>query len=403
MQEIVIQEKKEKKRISITVTFKLDEKLKIQQTIQEVANLIPRECKIKKEYVFNQTDTSKYKIVYFLDEKQIEDAQGLLIEQFLHLFNFRYIQSNKTAVNVLTENLKEIQSELKFRYRSKYRNEKERKELDEKQKESINVIRTLATQIFEPISKEMVKADQTIEDVNIGTPNEIVELLNTVSYQIKLKSGIVLNEKLQGNGIQSILLFSILYLIDRNYHRKFGWKIATIWAVEEPESFLHFDLENQLANYFFENTENPVERFQMFFTTHSTVFPQYADAHYLIEKKQDLGDNFWTGCEKFDMHKYLFKLSELNISASVNVLSLYPMEKIILVEGERDEYIFSEIIKTVGIQKIRVFSIARLLNDKRKAGDSQIELLIKVNDNLMKRRTPDNNVVFIFDWDKEKK
>jgi len=394
---------KEKKKISITLSFKLDEKLKIQQTIQDVSELIPRECRIKKEYVFNKTDISKYQILYYLDDRLLEEKEKQLVEQFLHLFNFRYIQSNKTALNVLTENLKEIQSELKFRYRSKYRDENIRKELDKKQKDSIDVIKSLATQILKPISDEMIKADQTIVDVDIGTPNEIVELLNTVSYQIKLKSGVVLNEKFQGNGMQSILLYSILYLIDRNYHRKFGWKIATIWAVEEPESFLHFDLENQLANYFSENAENLNERFQIFSTTHSNVFPQYADAHYLIEKKQEILNNYWTECEKMNMHEYLFKLQELNISVSVNVLSLYPMEKIIIVEGDRDEYIFTEIVKILGLQKVKVFSISHLLNDQKKGGDTQIDLLIKSNINIIKRRSINNNILLIFDWDKDKK
>ena len=394
---------KEKKKISITIHFKLDDKLKIQQTIQEVAELISRECKIKKEYVFDKTDISKYQILYYINDKLINDNEKQLIEKFLHLFNFRYIQSNKTAVNVLNENLKEIQSELKFRYRSKFRDETIRKELDKKQKDSIDVIKSLATQIFDPISVEMVRADQSISDVNIGTPNEIVELLNTVSYQIKLKSGIILNEKLQGNGMQSILLYSILYLIDRNYHRKFGWKIATIWAVEEPESFLHFELENQLANYLAENTGDNNERFQIFTTTHSNVFPQYADAHYLIEKKQEVLNSFWTECVKMEMHQFLFKLQDLKISANINILSLYPMERIIIVEGDRDEYIFSEIVKSLNLTKIRVFSIARLLNDQRRGGDTQIDLLINSNFNIVKRRNKYNKIIFIFDWDKDKK
>jgi len=393
--------KKEKKKISITLTIKLDDKLKIQQTIQDVAILISRECKIKKEYVFDKTAITNHQIQYYLNDKPLENNEKQLVEQFLHLFNFRYIQSNKTAVKVLTENLKEIQSELKFRYRSKYKNEATRKEQDKKQKDSIDVIKSLATQIFEPISAEMVRADQTIVDVNIGTPDEIVELLNTVSYQIKLKSGIILNEKLQGNGMQSILLYSILFLIDRNYHRKFGWKIATIWAVEEPESFLHFDLENQLANYFSENTENDNERFQMFATTHSSVFPQYGDAHYLIEKKQEALNNFWTECEKMNIHNYLYKLQELNISASINILSLYPMDRIIIVEGDRDEFIFSEILKSLNINKVRVFSIANLFNDKKKGGDTQIESLLSPNINIIKRRNEHNKIIFILDWDVE--
>ena len=394
---------KEKKRISITLTFKLNEKIKIQQTIQDVADLIGRGCKIKKEYVFDKADTSNYQTLYFLNDRLLDDKEKALTEQFLNLFNFRYIQSNKTALSVLTENLKELQSELKFRYRSSYRDESIRKELDEKQKDSIDVIKTLAAQMLNPISQEIVKADQTIEDVNIGTPNEIVELLNTVSYQIKLKSGIILNEKFQGNGMQSILLFSILYLIDRNYHRKFGWKIATIWAIEEPESFLHFNLENQLANYLSSNATNLKERFQIFSTTHSNVFPQYADSNYYIEKKQEIINSYWTECEKMNTHEFLFRIQKNNISASLNIFSMYPLEKLIIVEGNRDEYIFNEILKELKIKKVRVFSVSHLLSDSKKGGETQIEHLINGNTNILKRRGIENNVFFIFDWDKDEK
>ena len=43
----------------------------------------------------------------------------------------------------------------------------------------------------------------------------------------------------QGSGIQSLLMFETLSLIDRDYFQKFGWRQAAIWAVEEPESSLH--------------------------------------------------------------------------------------------------------------------------------------------------------------------
>jgi predicted ATP-dependent endonuclease of OLD family len=391
----------EKKIVAVTISFVLDKTIKIQQTIKDVVELIPKigEFKIKKEFTYSKSAPLNYKISYHLDNMLLSDAQGLLIEQFLHLFNFRYIQSDKSAVSVLQDNLTEIQSELRFRYRSKYRDEKKRKELDKKQTESVAVIKSLATEIFEPISNEMVKADQTIEDVNIGTPNDIIELLNTVSYQVKLRSGIVLSERFQGNGMQCILLYALLYLIDRNYHRKFGWKIATIWAIEEPETFLHHDLENQLANYFSENANVNTERFQLFCTTHSEVFPQYADAHYLVEKQQDVQNNSWSDCKKLTLHDFLFELMKTKITSSINVVSLYPMDKIVLVEGEIDEYVFKCIVEKVGKPNVKVFAISNYLHNTELTGCTQLELFVKTNKNLLKNRTEKNNITIVLDWD----
>lgn len=390
----------EKKRIIISVGFDLDEKLIIQKTIKDVADFIPRKCIITKEYSYSTTDLRGFDVSYYIDGVKIEITKTQLVDQFLNLFNFRYIPSNKSAAKVLFENLKELQSELKFRYRTKYRDEQIRKEQDKKQSESIAVIKELAKEVFLPVASEIAKADPTIEDVSISTANEIVELINSVTYQIKLKSGTVLNEQFQGNGIQSILLYSILYLIDRNFHRKFGWKIATIWAVEEPESFLHNDLENQLANYLANNTSNNDERFQLFCSTHSNVFPQYANSHYWVEKEKDQNGADWTIVNKMNIHPYLMKLIENKITDNVALLSFYPLDEIILVEGYIDEYIVETLIMKKLIRNVKVFSISRFLNQTERAGCEELENYIKANSNLLKNRTRQNRITIMLDWDR---
>jgi hypothetical protein len=183
----------------------------------------------------------------------------------------------------------------------------------------------------------------------------------------------------------------------------FGWKIATIWAVEEPETYLHNDLENQLAAYFAGNTDEREERFQIFTSTHSSVFPQYGDAHYLIEKVHGQGtdNNYWTNSVKMGPHEFVLKIMEMDITGYINLLSLYPLQKILLVEGNRDEYVFQLIVNSLNKHNIKVFSINHLLNDRLRRGSSQLELLLKSNSILLKKRNENNKIVFIFDWDVE--
>jgi hypothetical protein len=56
-----------------------------------------------------------------------------------------------------------------------------------------------------------------------------------------------MDESEQGSGMQSLLMFETLHLIDRDHFQRFGWKQAAIWAVEEPASSLNTVLEAHAA------------------------------------------------------------------------------------------------------------------------------------------------------------
>src|SRR3546814_5309516 len=65
--------------------------------------------------------------------------------------------------------------------------------------------------------------------------------------------------------------------IDTDYSRQFGWRQATVWAVEEPESGLHHDLQTRLSKKLIEWTSDQGRRLQVFTTTHSPVVAMSAD------------------------------------------------------------------------------------------------------------------------------
>ncbi len=390
---------KEKKRISITVEFDIPAQINIQKTMKNVLDKVPRTAKIKKIFELYPSSPTGYAINYSVNDIAIELEDRIYVEQFLNLFNFRYITANRTPSTVLAENLSELRSELSFRLNHRYRTKVQKKKLKKLQATALESVNNLADELFVPVRNEITKADEDIDDVSISTPNDVTQLLNTAVYQIKTKSGTVLDEKFQGHGIQNVLLFTVLYLIDRNFHRKFGWKIATIWAVEEPETFLHFDLENQLAQYFFGICEKPQERFQLLLTSHSSVFPQYATSHYYVHRASSLPSS--TNAEKQDIGSYMKTLAITKITNFPNLMTYYPNRQIILTEGPIDEYVLRLFVARIKLKNILVFSVGKFLGDNKKGGDSHLYTLLLANTHVLQSRLDGCGVVAIFDWDSD--
>ncbi|HEX2343851.1 MAG TPA: hypothetical protein VHI98_25495, partial [Vicinamibacterales bacterium] len=70
-------------------------------------------------------------------------------------------------------------------------------------------------------------------------------------------------------------MYLLIHFLDTQFSQGFGWHQATIWALEEPESFLHADLKNQLASFLVDATRQP--RFQALVTTHELLFAGAGD------------------------------------------------------------------------------------------------------------------------------
>jgi len=141
-----------------------------------------------------------------------------------------------------------------------------------------------------------------------------------LGYRI-LENKVEFDDSLQGSGIQSLLMFNTLSLIDRDYFQQFGWRQAAIWAVEEPESSLHSNLEAHVASYLSEIANEPKSRLQIFATTHSDLMVQYGDPVVNVEKKGDssLFEIY------HDKKTILQKLASSGVSRWVDPILYYPL------------------------------------------------------------------------------
>lgn len=391
---------KEKKRISISVEFSLPESIKIHKNLKAVEEKISRKARITKEFTLSQASPQGYEVEYSIGGTRVSANERVIVDQFLSLFNFRYVTAERTPSAVLQNNLEELKSELQARINRSPRSVGFESSDDAIRASTLDQLKDVADDFFAPIKEQLKRADTGIRDVQMATPDSVMELLNSARYEITTHAGDIHRETVMGSGVQNLLLFAILFLVDRNYHRKFGWKIATIWGVEEPEVFLHFDLENQLANYFAEVAQDDQNRFQILCTSHSNTFPQYADSHYLV--RRDSPNSPTTTVNQLSIHDFINALHQEQVSALAPALTLYPTTSIWLVEGEIDEKVLSHILTKRSAERVKVFSIKKFTSDNQFKGEANLYDYARINVRLLNARPKTAPVVVIFDWDVDK-
>ena len=151
-----------------------------------------------------------------------------------------------------------------------------------------------------------------------------------------------------GDGMRNMAIIAMF----RAYANHF--RGDAILAIEEPELYLHPHAGRNLAKLFRELTE---EGAQLFYTTHSSQFVdiEYFDEICLVERKEDEQGELCTQIRqvpatKFcDIRKTFLKLDSITVESIRaryhNLCSLEHSEaffarKIVLVEGESEEYAF---------------------------------------------------------------
>jgi hypothetical protein len=101
--------------------------------------------------------------------------------------------------------------------------------------------------MIETLVKRLTEASPDMGKIRLATRTSWTDMAFAFGYRLG-QGDFELADAVQGSGIQSLLMLETLYLIDRDYFQKFGWRQAAVWAVEEPESSLHTSL-NKWRSY----------------------------------------------------------------------------------------------------------------------------------------------------------
>ncbi|AYV57694.1 ATP-dependent endonuclease [Leptospira kmetyi] len=172
-----------------------------------------------------------------------------------------------------------------------------------------------------------------IFDVNIGSIAEWVKENVKLSFKIDDKSSIPLGEA--GTGIQSAVLLALQQI--KNEANK-NPAINYLFAIEEPEAFLHPQKQRELYQSI---KEKATDNLNYLITTHSPYIVSDTDFMNIgIVRKEGLESKLYTPNIVDDKKGEILNYFNNDINSLV-----YFADKVIFVEGESDRLIIEEIIK----------------------------------------------------------
>ena len=214
------------------------------------------------------------------------------------------------------------------------------------------------------------------------------------------EGGVEMDENEQGSGMQSLLMFETLHLIDRDYFQQFGWKQAAVWAVEEPESSLNTALEARTAHFLSRVAKEQRGRLQIIGTTHSDLMIQYGGAGYFIEKAAIPGRGVESTATAKSPKDLVEHSSRFGVSRWVNPVLLCPLEPLVLVEGKFDRDFLLHCFHALRIgHPPRIACLEDLKNDPSKGGVETLITFAKENADVIRARQSFAKVCVLLDWD----
>jgi len=377
--------KKKAKQISISVTFSLPAHFKFRKGLESVEELLGnKQFKIKKVWSRKESVPA-----YYLNGKKLDLQERGTIDQYLEMINFRYIPNRVLPIEVVRKEHQALRDVLIRRLGRRAKGDKE----------TFEAIQQTSEKMIYTLVKRIKEASPEIGQVRLATPTSWRDMVFAFGY--RLGSGdIELDDSVQGSGIQSHLMLETLYLIDRDYFQKFGWRQAAIWAVEEPESSLHASLEARVASYLSSISLDPSSRLQVFCTTHSDLMLQYASKTVLVEKKD------WnTLCSPMSGPRpAMERLSRMGVSRWAHPILHFPLDPVILVEGKYDHGFIEEALKHIRPKRpVRVCYLEQLDQAGKTGGKDDLLSYVKSQAQAIKGRQKDSPTIVVLDWDASKK
>lgn len=379
---------KKRKRISVEISFSLPTSFRFRAGLETSQQLLGAEFVVRKEWAPDGLPE------YFLNNNpnpcSLEDARK--IDTFLRLVSVRYIPNRVIPTELISREHQALRDVL-VRRLSKHKGQSD---------QLFTAIRNTSAELVADLSKQLHLASPDLKSVGLSTAESLADLAFRFGYQL-LEGSTYTSEHEQGSGIQSLLMFRTLSLIDQDFFKQFGWKQASLWLVEEPESSLHTSLEAQIAFFLRDLATRRDGRLQAIATTHSDLQIQYSTNCYLVTK-QVSQNNTSTKTTHLPQRDLLQRAAQFGISRWIDPILYHPLEPIVLVEGRFDADFILWCNKVLKLNPTyRVVTLEDLYSEASKGGIDTLIGYIKDRADVIRSRSPSAAIFLLADWDATKK
>ncbi len=372
--------RKQKKRISVAVDFTLPEKFNFRQGLEHLKKL-GTEFRIRKVWELDRLQTTVRAEVTSNGKSRVDAEQ--VAREFLSLVVFRYIPNRTVPAEMLRDESQAVAGAIFKKLRDANKAADVLKGLSES-----------AEKLLVSTATALRVAGAPLTEPNIATASTLGEMLSMTGFQAKGLNGAVVRDEDWGAGHQAFFLLNLLREIDTDYSRQFGWRQACVWAVEEPESGLHHELQTRLAQQLMDWTDDAKRRLQIITTTHSPVVAMSADRGYWVEIGETSTD--LRPCEIVELVR---AAENRGVSPYLHPALAFPFHPVVLVEGPIDESVLNHVARLVGRGQLRFMSLPSMDEDEPGAGIDSIINYVKRNKEVISRRQVEAPLIVLADWD----
>lgn len=314
-----------------------------------------------------------------------DPSDATSLEAFVRAIGFRYVPNHARPSQLISEYVQPLRSTLV----SRLQNTREYKSGDVG--DLLLAMSRLADTLFYDVSAAVTKGTGGLT-LKSDLPSDFADLAFDLALRSVDSSGRARSPELEGSGTQQFMFLHLLDLADRTaMGASFGWLQGHVWAIEEPESFLHMGLRQRFASDLRGYSTDP--RRQVFVTTHQDEFVRVGESA-ILARSASTGTTF----ERLSSKKALIESTRLAITGYRHPLLQYPDLPLVLVEGRFDaEYLRAALAATSIKPRWRLVDPDDLTGDE--AGGDTFKYYLRYNSAAIASRPESAPIVVVRDWE----
>lgn len=376
---------KKKRQISISVEFELPTAFQMRKGLEDAVSLLGSHFWLRKTWSLESFDPALTLSKNGEQYQQLTLTEAVTARQFLNLITFRYVPNRVDHTSIIRQESPAIQRHLARRIANYSK---------QKMDPLFEDLRKFAKNMVDPIAEAMRSACTGISDLELATPAALFDMAFPSGFKVDIGDGGRVDDTLLGAGAQSLLMFHVLHMIDQYEFQNFGWRQAAVWAVEEPESSLHRELQVRLAALFRNYSERPDSRFQIISTTHSDIFVYGASSGFSITVEKGTSN-----IRPVPVHELADESSSMQVSTWAQPALKFPLDPVVLVEGSIDCAVLTRAAELLRAGQGFKFVTPSQLDPSLGDGKDNVERFVKSHARLLSLRLPRQPLMVLFDWD----
>lgn len=307
------------------------------------------------------------------------------VDAFIRAVEFRYVPNHARPSELITQYVRPLRNALV----SRLQKTKEYKSGDVG--ELLLAMSRLADTLFSDVSNAVRDGIRGLT-LKSDLPTDFADLAFDLAIRSVDTAGHARDPELEGSGTQQFMFLHLLDLADRTARGAgFGWLQGHIWAVEEPESFLHAGLRQRFATDLLAYSDDP--RRQIFVTTHQDEFVRVGKSS-ILAKSTAAGTSF----QRLPPKDALQESTKMAVTSYRHPLLQYPDQPLVLVEGRFDAIYLRAALSITSVKPRWRLADPDDLTDEATGGDA-FKSYLRYNSAAIASRPEAAPLVVIRDWE----